>query len=70
MPIFFPGVAGGTPAPYDQAKIDLSLFDLENDIGETVNLVYSMPEKTSELLNEVRRWRKEVEAKMPTINTN
>ena len=46
------------------------LYDIENDIGETVNLVYSMPEKSKQLLNELRRWRHEVGAQMPTLNPN
>ncbi len=46
------------------------LYDIENDIGETVNLVYSMPEKAKELLNGLRQWRREVGAQMPTLNPN
>lgn len=46
------------------------LYDIENDIGETVNLIYSMPEKSNELLNELRQWRHEVGAQMPTLNPN
>jgi arylsulfatase A-like enzyme len=33
-----PGGTGGTPVPYEQAKIELSLFDLENDVGETTDV--------------------------------
>tara|TARA_Y100000814_G_scaffold5361_3_gene5148 strand:+ start:151 stop:396 length:246 start_codon:yes stop_codon:yes gene_type:complete len=50
----------GTPA---------ELYNIENDIGETVNLVNSLPEKASELLNELRMWRQSVGAQMPTINS-
>ncbi|MEM7143838.1 MAG: sulfatase [Verrucomicrobiota bacterium] len=46
----------------------VELYDIENDIGETVNLAYSMPEKTTELLDDLRRWRVEVGAQMPTLN--
>jgi arylsulfatase A-like enzyme len=46
------------------------LYDIENDIGETVNLVYSMPEKSKELLSALRQWRNEVGAQMPTLNPN
>ncbi len=46
------------------------LYDIENDIGETVNLIYSMPEKSKELLADLRQWRQEVGAQMPTINPN
>jgi hypothetical protein len=51
----------GTPA---------ELYDIENDIGETVNLVNTMLEKVMELLNELREWRHEVGAQMPTLNPN
>ena len=30
--------------PYDNAKIDLSLFDLENDVGETTDVKDQHPE--------------------------
>jgi arylsulfatase A-like enzyme len=53
---------------YDGTQAEL--YDIENDIGETVNLVYSMPEKTRELLNDLQQWRKKVGAQMPTINPN
>ena len=33
-----PGGKGGIPTNYSQAKIGLSLFDLEKDIGETTDL--------------------------------
>jgi len=53
---------------FDGTKAEL--YDIENDIGETVNLVSSMPEKSKELMNELRRWRHEVGAQMPTLNPN
>jgi arylsulfatase A len=46
------------------------LYDIENDIGETVNLVYSMPEKTKELREQLQQWRNDVGAQMPSINPN
>lgn len=46
------------------------MYDIENDIGETVNLARSMPEKSEELLAELRQWRLEVGAQMPTLNPN
>lgn len=46
------------------------LYDIQNDIGETVNLVYSLPEKTKELLDDLRQWRRAVGAQMPTLNRN
>ncbi len=39
-----PGGTGGKPVPYEQAKIGLSLFDLENDIGETTNVADQHPD--------------------------
>jgi hypothetical protein len=33
-----PGGKGGIPTKYSQAKIGLSLFDLETDIGETTDV--------------------------------
>jgi arylsulfatase A-like enzyme len=39
-----PGGTGGIPTRYSQAKIDLALFDLEQDIGETKNLKSEFPE--------------------------
>ena len=46
------------------------LYDIENDIGETVNLAKSLPDKSKELLDELRQWRHEVGAQMPTLNPN
>ena len=44
------------------------LYDIERDLGETVNLAYALPETSQELLEELRRWRREVGAQMPTLN--
>jgi arylsulfatase A-like enzyme len=38
------GGTGGKPVRYSQAKIDLTLFDLENDIGETTDVAAKHPE--------------------------
>ena len=35
---------GGIPTNYSQAKIELSLFDLEKDIQESKNLVSKFPD--------------------------
>lgn len=40
---------GGQPGQYRQANIDLALFDLENDIGETTNLADKYPEVVERL---------------------
>lgn len=39
-----PGGTGGIPTNYSQAKIELALFDLENDIGETTDVSQQHPE--------------------------
>ena len=44
-----PGGKGGIPTNYSQAKIGLSLFDLEKDIGETTDLKDEFPEITARL---------------------
>ena len=33
-----PGGVGGRPVPYENGRIELALFDLENDAGETQNV--------------------------------
>ncbi len=38
------GGTGGTPVPYKPARIDLALFDLENDAGETQDVKDQHPE--------------------------
>ncbi|MEA2063086.1 MAG: sulfatase [Gemmatimonadota bacterium] len=44
-----PGGTGGLPEPYSQAKIGLELFDLENDVSETVNVADKHPEVVKRL---------------------
>ncbi len=39
-----PGGTGGMPVPYDQAKIELALFDLNADIAETTDVKDQHPE--------------------------
>jgi arylsulfatase A-like enzyme len=39
----------GKPAAYANAKVEMSLFDLENDIGETTNLADKHPEVVERL---------------------
>ena len=39
-----PGGTGGSPVPYDQAEIGLELFDMKNDVGETINVADQYPE--------------------------
>ena len=44
-----PGGKGGIPTNYSQAKIGLSLFDLEKDIGETTDVKHKFPEIMEQL---------------------
>jgi len=44
-----PGGTGGVPARYETAQIGLSLFDLENDIGETTDVKDKYPEVVSRI---------------------
>ena len=46
----------------------LELYDLQNDIGESVNLVDSLPGIAGELADELENWRKVVDAQMPSRN--
>lgn len=41
--------SGGTPSEYKQPKIELSLYNLENDPAEKINLVKDRPEVVQEL---------------------
>lgn len=44
-----PGGTGGEPTAYQSAKIELSLFDLQNDMGETANVAAEYPEIVAQL---------------------
>lgn len=46
----------------------IELFDLDDDIGETINLVYKKPERAKELLDDLKVWRESLGAQMPTPN--
>lgn len=43
----------------------LELYDLENDLGERLNLVDKYPEKVKELYKELKAWRKKTNAPVP-----
>lgn len=46
----------------------LELYDLENDIGETRNLVDTNPERAATLHRQLLAWREQIAAPMPTPN--
>ena len=59
-----PGGTGGSPNPYKQAEINVSLFDLKNDIGEERNVIGDHPEIAARLMEHVERARKDLGDKL------
>jgi arylsulfatase A-like enzyme len=49
-------------------KSAYELYDLENDISESVNLADSLKEVTIKLSDDLKKWREEVDAQMPVPN--
>lgn len=46
----------------------LELYDLSRDLGERHDLAQAMPDQASRLHDRLRRWRREVDAQLPTAN--
>ncbi|MEE2712033.1 MAG: hypothetical protein VX913_04590 [Planctomycetota bacterium] len=59
-----PGGWGGSPNPYSQAEIGLSLFDLKNDIGEQHDVIGAHPEVAARLMKHVERARQDLGDKL------
>ena len=55
-----PGGTGGLPIAYQQAKIGLSLFDLDNDVSESTNVIEEHPEVVVELTAAAEQAREEL----------
>ena len=55
-----PGGTGGIPTKYSQAKIGLSLFNLHEDIGETIDVKDNHPKIVSKMLKLGEKMRKEL----------
>ena len=55
-----PGGAGGIPAKYEQARINVALFDLENDIGEQHNVAAEHPDIVERLTQMADRMRQDL----------
>ena len=43
----------------------MQLFNLKEDLGEQNDLSATEPERVARLIDKLRAWRKEVDAKMP-----
>lgn len=73
-PVYHHGVPSSAIRKGDYKLIEnlvdhsLELYDLNSDIGETKNLVISMPDKAEELFNELQSWQKSVVAQFPIPN--
>jgi len=59
---------GGAIEFYEDSHVEL--YNLKEDVGEKHDLSAKMPEKTARLRKMLRRWRHQVEAKMPKPNPN
>ena len=55
-----PGGTGGYPTSYSQAKTELELYDLQNDVGETQNVAADHPEIVARLSAAAERAREEL----------
>lgn len=55
-----PGGTGGIPTNYSQAKIGLELFDMETDVGESMNVADEHPEIVERLQSLADAMRKEL----------
>jgi hypothetical protein len=54
------GGTGGTPVPYDKGKIDLSLFNLQEDVGETTDVADQHPDVVARMQELADRMRAEL----------
>lgn len=55
-----PGGTGGTPAPYEDARIDLALYDLAADVGESRNVAAQHPEVVKRIEELAEKMRAEL----------
>jgi arylsulfatase A-like enzyme len=55
-----PGATGGVPAAYSQETIELALFDLKNDVGETHNVADQYPDIVKRLSDSAEQAREDL----------
>ncbi len=48
----------------------IELYDVKHDIGEVVELSTTLPDVAADLLNDLHKWQKDINAGMPTPNPN
>jgi arylsulfatase A-like enzyme len=63
------GRADGLPIPYQQERIGLSLFDLDNDVSETKNVISEYPEVVEQLSAAAERARQQLGDKLTKKQT-
>jgi arylsulfatase A-like enzyme len=78
----YPHYHAGGDGPYSAVRSDnfrliefhedssIRLYDLNTDIGEQTDLATRMSDKATQLRSDLHRWRKSVQAQMPTKNPN
>lgn len=59
-----PGGQDGWPVPYQTGEIELSLFDLENDLAESVNVLDRFPEVAESLMRAAEAVRRDLGDKL------
>lgn len=55
-----PAGKDGVPGPYQQEKVELSLYDLDQDVGEQHNVANEYPAEVQRLLEQAEYWRTEL----------
>ena len=59
-----------TPVAFASRAAPVELYDLQDDIGETMNLADKLPDKTGQLHSQLQAWREDVHAPMPMPTDN
>lgn len=62
-----PGGTGGVPANYESVNVELELYDMKNDRGETKNVAAQHPDVVKRLTAAAETWRKELGDKLTNV---